>query len=353
MNRLSQISAHLTGASCPNESKAAKKPVVVTVTGAAGNIAYSLLFMIAKGGLLGYDQPVELRLLDIPQSAQAMEGVAMELNDSSFPLISKLITTTDYKVAFSGVEIALLVGARPRGPGMVRADLLKANAKIFVGQGQALDKYASKNVKICVVGNPANTNCLILMKNAPSLPKSAFSALTRLDQNRAKSQLAAKINVAPSQIQNLIIWGNHSKTQYPDVNHGHIVDFPQKGLITSIRAAVQDEAYLNGDFIKTVQYRGAAIIKARGKSSAASAANAVIDHVYSWVNGTADNEVVSMAVPSDGNPYGVPAGLIYSFPVKCKNGQYTIVPGYQLDDFSKQKMAATADELIEERSQAL
>jgi len=327
-------------------------PLNVLVTGAAGNIGYSLLFLIAKGTMLG-NRRINLRLLDIPQAEKSLKGVAMELEDGAFPLLSSIVPTSDYKVAFDKVDIALLVGARPRGPGMVRADLLKANAKIFVGQGQALDKYAKKSVKVVVVGNPANTNCLIAMKNAPSIPKTQFTALTRLDQNRAKSQIANKLgNINPSQVKDIIIWGNHSKTQYPDVNQGYIEDYPQKNMQTSIRSAIDNDEYLNTEFIKTVQYRGASIIEQRGKSSAASAANAIIDHVRSWYFGT-DNEVVSMGVISDNNPYDIPDDLIYSFPVTIKYGKWSIVKGYKIDDFSKQKMHDTAIELMEEKIQVL
>lgn len=317
----------------------------VVVSGAAGNIAYSILFMIAQGRMLGPDQPIELRLLDIPPMADALKGVEMELNDGAFPLISKITATTDYKTAFLDVDICLLIGAKPRGPGMVRADLLKANAPIFAGQGKAIDKWASRKVKVVVVGNPANTNALIAMKNAPSLPASSFTALTRLDQNRAVSMIAGKTGAPVCAIKNIIIWGNHSKTQYPDVNFATIGDTP-------VRARVNDNEYLNGDFIKSVQYRGAAIIKARKKSSAASAANATVDHIRSWFLGTKQGEYVSMAVPSDGS-YGVPEGIVYSFPCETANGEYRIVQGLKLDAFSKEKMRLTAEELLAERKAAL
>lgn len=337
MNRVNAIVKQITPAH-------ERKTVKICVTGAAGNIAYSILFMVAQGRMLGPDQPIELRLLDIPVMADAIKGVVMELNDGAFPLVTKIVGTTDYQEAFQDVDIALLIGAKPRGPGMVRADLLKANAKIFEGQGKALDKYASRNVKICVVGNPANTNALITMVNAPSLPRTAFSALTRLDQNRAMSVISAKANAPICAIKNVIIWGNHSKTQYPDVNHALIGDTP-------VRKRINDDAFLNGEFIKTVQNRGAAIIKARKKSSAASAANACVDHMRSWCLGSG-KDYVSMAVASDG-AYGVPEGLIFSFPVVCSNGQYRIVRGLNLDDFSREKIRITTEELLSERKAAL
>ncbi len=348
MNRLNIIKKQLSGNKVASSSS--NIPLNVLVTGAAGNIGYALVFLIAKGTMLG-NRKINLHLLDIPQAEKALKGVEMELLDGAFPLVNKIIATSDYKVAFNQIDIALLVGARPRGPGMVRADLLKANAKIFVGQGQALNKYAKKSVKVVVVGNPANTNCLIAMHYAPSIPKKNFSALTRLDQSRAKSLLASKIgNINASEIKNVIIWGNHSKTQYPDVNHAYVMS--NNGRL-SIRSAINNDEYLNTEFIKTVQYRGAAIIKQRGKSSAASAANAVVDHVKSWVFGS-DNEIVSMAICSDNNPYNIPNGLIYSFPVIIdKDGNINIVKNLTIDKFSRNKMIATANELIDEKKQAL
>jgi malate dehydrogenase len=321
------------------------------VTGGAGNIAYAILFLIGKGCMLGPDQPIELCLLDIKPAEQALQGVLMELRDAAFPLVVKLVATIDYETAFRGADIALLIGARPRGKGMVRADLLKANASIFRGQGAALNKFASRNCKVLVVGNPCNTNALMCMVNAPSLPARNFTAMTRLDQNRAKAQIARKLGVTVRQVRNVIIWGNHSKTQYPDVNHAYVQNVPQSGLNSSVRTAVNDDAWLNGDFISTVQQRGAAIIKARGKSSAASAANAAVDHMRAWCLGSG-GEIVNMAVPSDGS-YGVPKGLIFSFPVTCAgDGSYKIVQGLTLDAFSKAKLALTIAELVQEKKSA-
>jgi len=332
---------------------ARKKPVRVAVTGAAGNLAYSACFMIAQGLMLGPDQPIELRLLDIPAMEKACGGVLLELQDGAYPLLSAIVATSDYKVAFENVDYALLIGAKPRGPGMQRSDLLKANAAIFDGQGKALNAYANRNVKILVVGNPANTNALIGHRSSPDLPSSAWSAMTRLDQNRAQSMLAGKLRCAVSQVRNVVIWGNHSKTQFPDVAHGFIADSPAPGFVTSVRSAVNDCKWLDSKFLEDVQDRGAVIIKAREKSSAASAASAAVDHMRSWALGTAPGEYVSMGVLSDGNPYGIPAGLIYSFPVTCTAGSFAIVGGLKIDDFSAKKLKDTADELIDERKQAL
>ncbi len=352
-NRISVLTSHLC-ASCPASSAAAapRAPVRVVVTGAAGNIAYSLLFMVAQGKLLGDNQPIELRLLDIPAAANAVKGVAMELYDGAYPLLTKIVETSDYKTAFENVDIALLVGAKPRGPGMQRKDLLTANAQIFAGQGKALNQWASRNVKVCVVGNPANTNALIAASNAPDLPKSAFTAMTRLDQNRALSQISSRINCPVEKVKNITIWGNHSKTQFPDVNGGVIQDFPAKGHATPVRSAVNDDKWLDGEFLSTVQDRGAAIITARGKSSAASAASACVDHVRDWVNGTPKGEYVSMAVYSDGTHYGVPAGIVYSFPCVCSGGQWKIVDGLKLNAWQQGKLEATAKELLEEKKEA-
>jgi malate dehydrogenase len=299
---------------------------------------------------LGPDQPVELRLLDLKPMEAVLRGVIMELEDCAFPLLTKVTGTSDVKEAFDGCEIALLVGARPRGPGMDRRDLLKANAAIFEDQGKAIDQFANRNVKVLVVGNPANTNALIAMTHAPSIPRSSFTAMTRLDQNRAVAQLAKRLQVPTHALKNVYIWGNHSNTQYPDVNHAAVRD--DKGAEKAIRSAVQDEEWLNGEFIKTVQMRGGAIIQALGKSSAASAANAAVEHVRDWVLGTRPGEYVSMGVVSDGS-YGVPPGIIFSFPVECKDGEWKIVQGLNIDEFSKQKLVATADELIQERKDAL
>jgi len=327
-----------------------KKPVRVLVTGAAGNIAYAIVFMIGQGKMLGMDQPIELRLLDIPAMSKSIQGVIMELNDCAFPVLTSITGTTDYKTAFENVDIALLIGAKPRGPGMQRKDLLSANAAIFAGQGKALNQYASRNVKVCVVGNPANTNALITAANAPDLPKSAFTAMTRLDQNRAISQIANRVKVPVTGVHNVIIWGNHSKTQYPDVNHGSV---DVNGKNTAIRQAVNDNGWLDGEFITVVQDRGAAIIAAREKSSAASAANACVDHIRDWCLGTKKGEYVSMGVYSDGKSYGVPAGLVYSFPCTCENGQWKIVQGLKIDAASQKRLDVTTKELQEEKKEAL
>jgi len=329
-----------------------KKPVKVVVTGAAGNIAYAILFQIGQGKVLGDDQPIELRLLDIPPMSNAIKGVIMELQDCAYPVLTKIIGTTDYKTAFENVDIALLIGAKPRGPGMQRKDLLTANGAIFAGQGKALDQWASRNVKVCVVGNPANTNALIAAQNAPGLPKSAFTAMTRLDQNRAVSQLATRLNTPVEAIKNVIIWGNHSLTQVPDVNHGVVEGVPFPSLTTPLRSAVNDHAYLDGEFMSTVQARGAAIIKAREKSSAASAASACVDHVRDWVLGTKKGEYVSMGVYSDGTSYGVPAGIVFSFPCQCYNGQWHIVKGLQIDANTQKLIDVTTKELIDEKKDA-
>ncbi len=316
-------------------------PVRVAVTGAAGQIGYALLFRIASGQLLGSDRPVHLSLLEIPQAVKAAEGTAMELDDCAFPLLAGVDIYDDPNQAFDGVNVALLVGARPRTKGMERGDLLEANGGIFKPQGRALNEHAASDVKVLVVGNPANTNCLIAKSNAPDIPAERFTAMTRLDHNRAKAQLAKKTGAAVSEITNMTIWGNHSATQYPDIFHAKV-----KGQ--NAAEAVNDQNWLESDFIPTVQKRGAAIIEARGASSAASAANAAIDHVHDWVNGTPDGDWVSMAIPSDGS-YGVEEGLISSFPVTCSRGSYEIVQGLEIDDFSRSRIEATVNELKEER----
>lgn len=348
MNRINHIMGHVapTAQVSVNTVAASSKPLNVVVTGAAGNIAYSILFMICDGAMLGRGQKINLRLLDIPQSAEKMEGVMMEIDDCAFPLVNSLIATTDYAVAFKDADVCMLVGARPRGPGMVRADLLKANAAIFEGQGKALDQYAARDVKVLVVGNPANTNALIAMKNAPSLPRSCFTAMTRLDQNRAYGQIAKKTGTSLEQMNNLAIFGNHSKTMYPSVRYGSVAGKPMQG-------AIGDEQWLQKDFLNTVQQRGAAIIKARKGSSAASAAKAAVDHMREWVLGTPEGTFSSMAVVSDGNSYGIPDDLVYSFPCVCKNGQWKIVEGLPVDDYSRKLMDATAKELSEEKAAAL
>jgi malate dehydrogenase len=318
-----------------------KDPVRVAVTGAAGQIGYSLLFRIASGQMLGDDQPVILQLLEITPALDALKGVAMELDDCAFPLLAGIVQTDDPNRAFEGADYALLVGSRPRSKGMERKDLLEANGAIFTVQGKALSDNANKDVKVLVVGNPANTNCLIAMNNAPNIPNEQFTAMTRLDHNRAKAQLAAKAGVPITSITRMTIWGNHSATQYPDLFHAEVDGRNAAELIG-------DQAWLENDFIPTVQQRGAAIIEARGLSSAASAANAAIDHVRDWALGTPEGDWVSMAIPSDGS-YGVPEGLISSFPVTCSGGRYQIVQGLEIDDFSRQRIDASVAELAEER----
>jgi malate dehydrogenase len=318
-----------------------KDPVRVAVTGAAGQIGYSLLFRIASGHMLGEDQPVVLQLLEISPALDALKGVAMELDDCAFPLLAGIVQTDDPNQAFDGVDYALLVGSRPRSKGMERKDLLEANGAIFTVQGKALSDNAASGVKILVVGNPANTNSLIAMNNAPNIPDAQFTAMTRLDHNRAKAQLAAKAGVPVTSVTKMTIWGNHSATQYPDLFHAEVDGRNASELI-------DDQAWLENDFIPTVQQRGAAIIEARGLSSAASAANAAIDHMHDWALGTPDGDWVSMAIPSDGS-YGVPEGLMSSFPVTCSGGAYSIVQGLDIDEFSRGRIDATVAELVEER----
>jgi malate dehydrogenase len=320
-------------------------PVRVAVTGAAGQIGYALVFRIASGQMFGPDTPVELRLLEITPALGALEGVAMELDDGAFPLLSGIEITDDAATAFDGLNVACLVGAKPRGPGMERADLLKDNGRIFTGQGEALAANAADDVKIAVVGNPANTNALIAAANADGVPRDRFTAMVRLDENRAKSQLAKKAGVPVSEVTNLAVWGNHSPTMVPDVDNARIGGRPVTDVIT-------DDEWLRGEFLTTVQQRGKAIIDARGSSSAASAANALIDHVANWCGGqpTPEGDWVSMAVSSDGS-YGVPEGLISGFPVTTDGaGSYEIVQGLELSDFTQQKLDATVAELEEERS---
>ena len=316
-------------------------PVTVAVTGAAGQIGYSLLFRIASGALLGPNTPVRLRLLEITPALGAAAGVAMELDDCAFPLLAGIEISDDANVAFDGVNVALLVGSRPRTKGMERGDLLAANGAIFTVQGKALSDNAADDVRVLVVGNPANTNALIAMNNAPDVPRDRFTAMTRLDHNRAIAQLAAKTGAAVSDITSMTIWGNHSATQYPDLFHANVSGRNAAEL-------VGDQTWLQDDFIPTVQKRGAAIIEARGSSSAASAASAAIDHVYDWVHGTPTGDWVSMAVTSDGS-YGVPEGLISSFPVTCSGGRYQIVPHLEIDEFSRGRIDASVAELAEER----
>ncbi len=318
-----------------------KSPVRVAVTGAAGQIGYALLFRIAAGDMLGKDQPVILHLLEITPALDALKGVVMELDDCAFPLLAGVVATDDANVAFKDVDYALLVGARPRGAGMERKDLLGANGKIFGPQGKALNAHARRNVKVLVVGNPANTNALIAQANAPDLDPKCFTAMVRLDHNRSKAQLAAKTGQHNSDVARMIIWGNHSSTQYPDIHHATINGKPALSLV--------DQAWYESEFIPTVQKRGAAIIKARGASSAASAANAAIDHMRSWALGTAEGDWVSMGIPADGS-YGIQPGVIYGHPVTCKDGKYEIVQGLEINDFSRARMDATDSELREERA---
>ncbi len=317
-----------------------KKPVTVTITGAAGNIGYALAFRVASGQMLGADQPINLNLLEIPAAAAAVQGVVMELNDCAFATLNKVTATHDAGVAFKDCHFALLVGARPRGPGMERKDLLLENAKIFSAQGKALDAVASRDVRVLVVGNPANTNSLIAQRNAPSWEPDRFTAMTRLDHNRGLAQLREKAAVGLAQVKQVIIWGNHSATQYPDLNHATVDGRPALSVV--------GESWFKEIFIPTVQQRGAAVIKARGTSSAASAASAAIDHIHDWVIGTRAGDWVSMGIPSDGS-YGIPEGVIYSYPVTCEGGRYRIVPGLSINEFSREKMLATHRELCEER----
>ncbi|CAN6961470.1 malate dehydrogenase [Psychrobacter okhotskensis] len=318
-----------------------KQPLRVAVTGAAGNISYAMLFRIASGEMLGKDQPVILQLLEIAPALDALKGVVMELEDCAFPLLAGIVQTDDATVAFKDVDYALLVGSRPRGPGMERKDLLEANAAIFSAQGKALNDVASRDVKVLVVGNPANTNALIAQRNAPDLDPRNFTAMTRLDHNRAMAQLAGKTDSTVNDVKKMIIWGNHSSTQYPDLTAATVNGKPALDLV--------DREWYEGTYIPEVQQRGAAIIKARGASSAASAANAAIAHVRTWALGSDENDWVSMGVYSNGE-YGIAEGLIYSFPVTCANGDWSIVDGVDVSsDFSKEKMAATEQELSEER----
>ncbi|KAM8739140.1 malate dehydrogenase 1Ab, NAD (soluble) [Acanthopagrus schlegelii] len=326
------------------------EPIRVLVTGAAGQIAYSLLFSIAKGDVFGKDQPVTLLLLDITPMLPVLEGVVMELQDCALPLLKEIVPTDKEEVAFKDLDAAILVGSMPRKDGMERKDLLKANVAIFKSQGAALEKYAKKTVKVLVVGNPANTNCLIAAKSAPSIPKENFSCLTRLDHNRARSQVAMRCSVPATHVRNVIIWGNHSSTQYPDVHHCVV---NMSGSELACFDAVKDDAWLKGEFITTVQQRGAAVIKARKLSSAMSAAKAICDHMRDIWTGTSEGDFVSMGVYSTGNSYGVPDDLIYSFPVHIKDKSWKIVEGLDINSFSRTKMEATAAELIEERDTAV
>src|SRR5579862_9807900 len=317
-----------------------KQAVNIAITGAAGQIGYALAFRVASGQMLGPDQPVNLHLLEVPQALPGLNGVVMELNDCAFPTLNKVVATDDAQVAFKDCQVALLVGARPRGPGMERKDLLLANAQIFSAQGKALNAVAHADVKVLVVGNPANTNALIARANAPRLNQRNFTAMTRLDHNRALSQLAEKTGSHVNDIRRMTIWGNHSATQYPDISHATVQGKPARDLV--------DQKWLESSFIPTVQQRGAAVIKARGSSSAASAASAALDHVRTWMLGTAPGDWTSMAVPADGS-YGIQPGIIYSYPVTCTAGNYQIVQGLAIDTFSRGRMSTTETELREER----
>jgi len=318
-----------------------KNPVRVTITGAAGQIGYQLAFRIASGQMLGADQPVILQLLEITPALEALRGVVMELDDCAFGTLAGVVATDDAELAFKDADFALLVGARPRGPGMERKDLLEANAQIFSAQGKAINDHASREIRVLVVGNPANTNALITRSNAPDINPANFTAMTRLDHNRAAAQLAARTGTHVNDIRQLTIWGNHSATQYPDIYHASVAGKAATELV--------DDVWLADEFIPTVQQRGAAIIKARGASSAASAASAAIDHMHDWALGTADGNWVSMAIPADGS-YGIAEGVIYSYPVRCNDGAYEIVQGLDINDFSRERMQATEAELREERA---
>lgn len=317
-------------------------PVRVAVTGAAGQIGYAILFRIASGQLLGPDTSVHLSLLEIPAALKAVEGTAMELDDSAFPLLAGVDISDDPNQAFDGANVALLIGARPRTKGMERSDLLEANGGIFKPQGKALNDHAASDIKVLVVGNPANTNCLIAQSNAPDIPRERFTSMMRLDHNRALAQLAAKAGVPVAEVTNMTVWGNHSPTQYPDIFHAQV-----KGQ--NAAEVVSDQAWLESDFIPTVQKRGAAVIEARGASSAASAANAAIEHVHDWVLGTPDGDWVSMGIPSDGS-YDIEEGVIFGFPVTCSNGSYEIVQGLDVNDFSRARLEVTVNELRDERA---
>ncbi len=319
-----------------------KKPIRVAVTGAAGNIGYSLLFRIAAGDMFGPDQPVILQMLEITPALSALKGVAMELEDCAFPLLYDMVLTDDPNVAFRDANWALLVGAKPRGKGQERKDLIRDNGPIFVGQGRALNENAADDIRVVVVGNPANTNALIAMSNAPDIPNERFTAMTRLDHNRAINQVAKKAGVHVTDVQRIIIWGNHSATQVPDITHALIEGKPAPSVI-------DDDEWVRNEFIPTVQQRGRAIIEARGHSSAASAANALIDHVRSWALGTPEGDWVSMAVPSHLGDYGIPEGVIFSYPVVCKDGAYEVVDGLEHPDWVKPLIERTAQELLEER----
>eukprot|EP00002_Diphylleia_rotans_P009043 TRINITY_DN1905_c0_g1_i1.p1 TRINITY_DN1905_c0_g1~~TRINITY_DN1905_c0_g1_i1.p1 ORF type:complete len:363 (+),score=69.15 TRINITY_DN1905_c0_g1_i1:59-1147(+) len=348
--RVRMIASHVTQSVSAAEVSAELPtlgPFRVAVTGAAGQISYSLLFEICSGRTFGPNRPIILQLLEVAPALPALKGVAMELDDCAFPLLREVITTSDPRVAFKDADVAVLVGAMPRKPGMQRKDLLSANAAIFKEHGSALNDVASRDVKVLVVGNPANTNCYVAYKSAPSLNPNNFSALTRLDQNRAYLQISKKLNVSITSLSNIFIWGNHSLTQFPDINHA-LVRLPVSGAETGVRSAVNDDEWVLKSFIPTVQQRGAAVLAARKLSSAASAAIAISDHLHDWILGTAPGKFVSMAIPSDGS-YGISKGLVFSFPVECRNGSYRIVQGYKFDSVSAQLIELTKKELEEEK----
>jgi len=326
-----------------------KSPVRVCITGAAGQIGYPLTFAVASGAMFGPDQPVILHLLDIEMMMGPLGGTVMEIEDCAFPLVKGALATSDLKTAFDKVDYVLMVGAMPRKEGMERKDLLKANCGIFKVQGKAINDFANRNVKVLVVGNPANTNALICSLSAPDIPKHNFSALTRLDNNRAAGLLSSRLKIPVEDIKNVIIWGNHSKTQYPDVGHGYVV---RNGKHENLKEVINDNSFVHGEFVTTIQGRGGAVIAARKASSAGSAAKAIVDHVRDWVLGTKDGEFVSMGVWSDGS-YGIKEGVIFSYPVTTKNGEYKIVEGLSVDEFSRGKLNETAAELFEEREEAL
>jgi len=330
-----------------------KKPLKICVTGAAGQIAYALLFKIARGEMFGSQQPIFLTLLDLTVMKSALDGVIMELEDSGSTLLTGVIATDKEEIAFKDIDIALFLGAFPRKQGMERKDLLKANVKIFQKQGELLNQYASKNVKVLVVGNPANSNCYIAMKSASGIPSNNFTALTRLDHNRAKVQVAKHLSVPINNVRNVVIWGNHSNTQFPDISTGEIMDYPKPGYVTPVSTLIKDIQWITKEFIPTVQNRGAAVIAARKLSSAASAAQAIVDHMRDWWFGTPPGEYVSMAVPSDGS-YGVPEGLIFSYPVICyPGGSYKIVQNVKISDFANNYLTKTIKELVEEKNDAI
>ena len=322
----------------------------VLVTGAAGQIGYALCPQIARGCMFGPNTKVVIHMLDIPPAETALGGVAMELIDAAFPLLSGVVATTDVADACKGVDVAVMVGGFPRKEGMERKEVMSKNVSIYKQQAEFLAKFAKPDVKVLVVANPANTNALILSENAPSIPKKNITCLTRLDHNRSLGQVALKLSLPVMDVKNCIIWGNHSSTQYPDVNHGHVI---VNGVVRSIRSAICDDEFLSGEFVKTVQQRGAAIIKARKLSSALSAASSVCDHIFDWLNGTPDGSFTSMGVISDGNSYGIPSGIIYSFPCTCDAGEWKIVEGLKIDARSRKLMDATAEELVEEKKIAM